>query len=568
MKTLKIISRIILILIIINLVFAVDTGRSKTNQRRPRMIASSSTYSDLVVGVPGQDIPGSPSPIEQAGAIHLIRGYPTGLVPAGNMTFDQDMDWAEDQAETGDQFGTALASGDFNGDGIFDLAVGIPFEDVMVGSVELIGAGAVHVIYGSDTEGLSFVGDQFWHQASPGVEGSAETNDQFGSALAVGNFNGDEFDDLAIGIPFEDFEYSVTVTNAGSVIVLYGSASGLSTDATLPDQMWHQDSPGIIDSVEDYDWFGSALAAGDFDSDDYDDLAIGVPGEDSEAASKNDIGVVQVLYGTEYGLSGDRNQQWEQYDWGGSAESESYDHFGWSLAVGDFRTEGDDDLAIGVPDEDVVYFTPVTDAGAVNILYGSPSGLSDDLVDFIYQDGSYIEDKPETGDRFGYTLTAVQFLGYGPDYLVVGVPEEDLGDPWVNHAGGVHIISYLGAVSEWVSNSSKFIHQGMESIPGDLEANASFGYSLAPGDFNQDGKEDLAIGVPYGTCQVTSDGSVVVIYDSNLTNPGIPHQRWCQGEGLIGQGEEDDHFGLALVAIPSSDKIILKVFLPVGMKNH
>ena len=138
----------------------------------------------------------------------------------------------------------------------------------------------MHVIYGNNSGGLSISGDQFLHQATLYVEGSAELSDHFGYSVAVGNFNGDAYDDLAIGIPHEDFEYGPTIENAGSVIVIYGSSSGLSPTAVLPDQMWHQDSTDIIDSVEAYDWFGFALAAGDFDSDDYDDLAIGAPGED------------------------------------------------------------------------------------------------------------------------------------------------------------------------------------------------------------------------------------------------------------------------------------------------
>ena len=61
--------------------------------------------------------------------IHVIYGFLMGLGPTGNQTFDQSMDFAEDDAETDDQFGFALASGDFNGDGNFDVAIGIPYED-------------------------------------------------------------------------------------------------------------------------------------------------------------------------------------------------------------------------------------------------------------------------------------------------------------------------------------------------------------------------------------------------------------------------------------------------------
>jgi len=112
--------------------------------------------------------------------------------------WDQDKEGIRGGSEEGDQFGCALASGDFNGDNAADLAVGVPYEDVRTTS----NAGLVNVLYGSH-DGLSAVGNQFWNQGSPGIAGSPEAYDRFGRALAAGDFNGDGFDDLAIGVPGE-----------------------------------------------------------------------------------------------------------------------------------------------------------------------------------------------------------------------------------------------------------------------------------------------------------------------------------------------------------------------------
>ncbi len=563
MKSIRPASKFFLIFMFISLVLAASTRISQAIQEEPGVPDTmTDTYENLIVGIPGEDVPTSGPSIDNAGMVQVIHGSPIGLDSTGNQIFDQNIDFAEDQAEEDDAFGSALASGDFNGDGSYDVAVGIPFENLTIGGDTVLSAGAVQVIYGDGSNGLSISGDQFWHQASPYVEGSAEDNDQFGKVLAVGNFNGDAYDDLAIGIPFEDFEYETTITNAGSVIVIYGSASGLSPTAVLPDQMWHQDRVGIADRVENFDWFGWALASGDFNSDNYADLAIGAPGEDSENASKNDIGVVHVLYGTENGLTADGSQQWEQYDWGGSAESESYDHFGWALAVGKFNGPDSDDLAIGVPDEDIVGpFETITDAGAVNILYGSYSGLSDDHVDFIYQDNANIEEQAEYQDQFGYTLAAVDFNGTGSDKLVVGVPNEDLGSPLAANAGGVHVLTHQFVLG-WTGYDNSFFHQGRVNIPDELESYDKFGYALAPGDYNGDGREDLAIGIPYDSCTTTEDGSIIVIYDDTWSNPGQEPQYWCQGDSLLDPSEALDHFGLALTAIPGSDVLIYKTYLP------
>jgi FG-GAP repeat len=114
--------------------------------------------------------------------------------------------------------------------------------------------------------------DQLWSQDSTGIKDTAEVDDGFGSALTMGDFDGDGYDDLAVGVPFED---NNVATDFGATNVLYGSPSGL-TDTG--DQFWSQDSAdvnGVIED-EDSDWFASALAAGDFNGDGRDDLGIGV----------------------------------------------------------------------------------------------------------------------------------------------------------------------------------------------------------------------------------------------------------------------------------------------------
>ena len=70
------------------------------------------------------------------------------------------------------------------------------------------------------------------------------------------DYNGDGYEDLAVGIPYEDIEGN---DDAGAVNVLYGSGGGL--QASSPgDQFWHQDKPGVRNVCEIYDYFGDALA--------------------------------------------------------------------------------------------------------------------------------------------------------------------------------------------------------------------------------------------------------------------------------------------------------------------
>ena len=154
---------------------------------------------------------------------------------------------------------------DFNFDGFDDVAIGSGQEDW--GQVN--DAGMVSLGYGSATGlGVPPGHSGYLTQTSPGLDDTAETGDLFGSALAWGDFDGDCFDDLAIGSFLEDFD---GVDNAGAIHVVYGSGVGLDG---VGSQFLHRDVPGVNGPLVEKGWFGSTLAAGDFDADGYDDLAV------------------------------------------------------------------------------------------------------------------------------------------------------------------------------------------------------------------------------------------------------------------------------------------------------
>jgi len=129
-----------------------------------------------------------------------------------------------------------MASGDFNGDHIDDLAIPIPNEDVGTA----IDAGSVEILYGASA-GLTATGSQVWNKNKSGIAGDATNFEQFGTTLATGDFNGDGFADLAVGVP----KTTVSgLTNAGAVHIIYGSAKGLRGSGS---QFWTQDSAGVLD---------------------------------------------------------------------------------------------------------------------------------------------------------------------------------------------------------------------------------------------------------------------------------------------------------------------------------
>jgi hypothetical protein len=153
-----------------------------------------------------------------------------------------------------------------------------------------------------------------------------------------GDFNGDGFDDLAIGVAGEDIVTPEgTILDAGAVNVIYGSSNGLSATSPTPDQFLVQGFEDVSDVAEDSDFFSSSLSAADFNGDGKDDLAIGVYFEDivtPEGTIFNNAGAVNVIYGSSSGLSATTPRP-DQFLVQGNADvddaAEERDLFGFSL---------------------------------------------------------------------------------------------------------------------------------------------------------------------------------------------------------------------------------------------
>lgn len=293
-------------------------------------------YQDLAVASVMAGVEG----VAAAGAVYVLRGSSAGLGLPNQVLWQGSPD-SPDSAKEDDMFGTTLAAGDFNGDGVDDLAVGIPFND-SAGSSD---SGAVQVIYGSPERGLGYGPQLFLTQETTGFPGDSGPDHWMGWGLAAADFDHDGWNDLAIGVPSED-------SLRGAVAVVLGSGSGL---VVAGNQLWQPDSPGMLSPLVS-GAFGSALAAGDFDADSFSDLAIGAYFAEVPTSSGpviEDAGGVRVLRGSPVGLTARRNRVFTQESDGFPDAAEPSDFLGYSLASGDFNGDGFADLAMGAQGDGV-----------------------------------------------------------------------------------------------------------------------------------------------------------------------------------------------------------------------
>ncbi|CAM5520551.1 VCBS repeat-containing protein OS=Streptomyces alboniger OX=132473 GN=CP975_18460 PE=4 SV=1 [Streptomyces alboniger] len=157
------------------------------------------------------------------GNSEAARGGSVTVRPGGDRAFGAPVTYGQDSAgvpgadEAGDAFGAAVSAGDVTGDGLADLAVGVPGETV--DAVE--GAGSVVLL---PSTGGRFTSGRAWHQETGGVPGVAEPGDRFGTSVRLKDINKNGRADLSTGATGEDIG---TTGDVGAVWVLRGTATGL-----------------------------------------------------------------------------------------------------------------------------------------------------------------------------------------------------------------------------------------------------------------------------------------------------------------------------------------------------
>jgi len=420
---------------------------------------------DLVAGAPG---------------VGVVAAFNGNRLPGRLVTRDVLGLPASDQSGG---IGRALASGDFDGDGFADLALGVPQEslDVDGDGYDEAGVGAVAIVYGSRS-GLDTGRTQVFTQASPGVPSDPSQGEGFGGSLAAADFNGDGRADLAIGSYGDQDDRRW----AGSVTVLRGGAQGLSG----------ADAQYVVNDVDAYQ-FGLRLAAGDVDGDGVADL-------------------VQVSYtGTLSRVIGYRGGG-DGLDTAGAFTKDlpGYTVNYTSVAVGDLNGDHQADLAVG----DSQYGS-TTSGGEVAVLLSQGGTLGDAQV--ITQDSPGVPDTSEGDDRFGESLAIGDVDHDGRAELAIGAPGESLEtNPDAYKAGAVTLLR--GSSTGITTKGARWFTQDTAGIPDSAEVADLFGSAVSLNDNTGDGKADLAIGAAQERVgDNVNAGSVTVLKGATTKNAKV-----------------------------------------------
>ena len=424
------------------------------------------------------------------GAAYVIFGPHSGTIDLALCPGDPNhcADVVIEGADGSDQLGFSAAAADFNGDSYDDILVASWQADgpgtgtclnqngAFRGTGDRCSAGEAYVIFGSPSLGGTI--DTAAGEQDVTILGAA-ASDVMGVASAVGDVNGDGYDDILLGA---DHAAPGGKTDAGEAYVVFGSATlaGTVDLATATDI-------AVVRGEKPGDLLGGAVGSGDISGDGVADFLLGA--HFADPLGRGTAGAVYGVYLPQIGTLDLATTAADLTVYG----AEAGDVLGLRESGLDFNGDGQDDLYLDARSGDGAGNGSIN-AGEAYVIFGPRSGT----IDLASTSPDFTIFGADAGDSLRASLDAGDFNGDGIDDLVASSFFAD--------AAGSGTACGTGQVGDRCQAGETYIVFGPRTGTLDLatasadrtvlgaQVGDNLGRWLSAGDFDGDGVDDLLVG--------------------------------------------------------------------------